>query len=97
MRWLEVIDIRTAGSNREFVESQLLKLTEELKKTAQLYTIKSYRRVMVNTDFSIHLCHDSEKVEGDGSEIGLHIVSALKEYCLVNHHVWIEKDRGIEQ
>jgi hypothetical protein len=45
---------------------------------------------MVNTDFSIHLFHETAKVKDWGSELGQHIASALKEYGLVNHQIWIE-------
>ena len=90
MKWLEVIELRTVTINREFVESKLLTLTNELEKAAKLHTIKSYRRVMVNTDFGIHLFHETAKVKDWGSELGQHIASALKEYGLVNHQIWIE-------
>jgi hypothetical protein len=90
MKWLEVIELRTSKSNREWLESQMLKLIDEVEKATQQQTIKSYRRVMVNTDFSIHLFHESEKVEKCGSELGLHLASAVKEYGLVNHRIWIE-------
>lgn len=92
MKWLEVIELRTVESNREVVESQLLTLINEIEKATKQQTIKSYRRVMVNTDFGIHLFHDSAKVENCGSELGLRLASALNEYGLVNHRIWIETD-----
>jgi hypothetical protein len=45
---------------------------------------------MIDTDFSIHLFHDSKKVEKSGSPLGLRLASALKEFGLVNHSIWIE-------
>ena len=90
MKWLEVIELRTAGSNRELLESQLLLLIDEIEKATQEQTIKSYRRVMIDNDFSIHLFHDSTKVENKGSQLGLRLASALKEFGLVNHSIWFE-------
>ena len=56
----------------------------------QKQTMKYYRRVMINTDFSIHLFHDSNIVENSGSQLGLRLASSLKEWGSVNHYVWIE-------
>ncbi|MCP4130940.1 MAG: hypothetical protein GY754_08160, partial [bacterium] len=39
---------------------------------------------------SIHLKHDSEKVDNSGSDLGLTIASNLKAFGLVNHTVWLE-------
>ena len=55
-----------------------------------MQTIKSYSRVMIDSDFSIHLFHDSKKVENNGSPLGLRLALALKEFGLVNHSIWIE-------
>jgi len=52
--------------------------------------VKAYCRLMIDTDFSIHLFHDSKKVEKSGSPLGLRLAAALKEFGLVNHSIWIE-------
>ncbi len=90
MKWLETIELRSAGSNRKLVESQLRNLVNEVNKEAKKQAIKSYSHVVMDTDFSIHLYHDSKKVENSGSELGLRLASALKEFGLVNHSIWIE-------
>ena len=90
MKWLEIIELRSVNSNRELLESQLQKLINEVEKEAKKQAIKVYSRVMVDTDFSIHLFHDSKKVENSGSPLGLRLASALKEFGLVNHNIWIE-------
>jgi len=96
MKWIEVIQLRSVDSNRELLESQLRKLIDEVNKESKMQTIKSYGRVLIDTDFSIHLFHDSKKVENSGSPLGLRLASALKEFGLVNHSIWIEmhKDSG---
>jgi len=90
MKWLEIIELRSVDSNRELLESQLQNLINEVDKETKKQAIKSYSRVMIDTDFSIHLFHDSKKVENSGSPLGLRLASALKEFGLVNHSIWIE-------
>ena len=90
VKWLEIIELRSVDSNLELLESQLQKLINEVDREKQKQTMKYYRRVMINTDFSIHLFHDSNKVENSGSQLGLRLASSLKEWGSVNHYVWIE-------
>ena len=90
MKWLEIIELRSIGSDRELLESQLQELINEVEEETKKKVIKAYSRVTINTDFSIHLFHDSKKVEDSGSQLGLHLASALKEFGLVNHSIWIE-------
>jgi hypothetical protein len=90
MKWLEVIELRTVNSNRELLESHLLTLFDAIEKATQQQAIKSYRRVMIDNDFSIHLFHESTKVENKGSLLGMRLASALKEFGLVNHSIWLE-------
>ena len=65
-------------------------MIDEVNRESKMQTIKSYGRVLIDTDFSIHLFHDSKKVENSGSRLGLSIASALKAFGLVNHSIWIE-------
>ncbi len=90
MKWLETIELRSVGNKRKLVESQLQKLINEVNKETKKPAIKSYSRVLIDTDFSIHLFHDSKKVDNSGSELGLRLASALKEFGLVNHSIWIK-------
>ena len=90
MKWLEVVELRSVNSNRELLESHLLTLIAAIDKATQQQAIRSYRRAMIDNDFSIHLYHDSPKVENKGSQLGLRLASALKEFGLVNHSIWLE-------
>jgi hypothetical protein len=90
MKWLEIIELRSVDSNRDTLEAQLKRLIIEVKRESKKQAVKVYIRVLLNTDFSIHIIHDSKKIETSGSPLGLHIVSALKEVGLVNHSIWIE-------
>ena len=90
MKWLEIIELRSTGKKRTLLELELQNLISDVNQEAKQQAIKVYSRVIVDTDFSIHLYHDSEKIEKSGSPLGLRLASALKEYGLVNHSVWIE-------
>jgi len=72
------------------LESQLQKLINEVKRETKKQAIMVYSRVLIDTDFRIHLFHDSTKVENSGSPLGLRLASALKEFGIVNHSIWIE-------
>ena len=72
------------------MESQLQKLINEVKRETKKQAIMVYSRVLIDTDFRIHLFHDSTKVENSGSPLGLRLASALKEFGIVNHSIWIE-------
>lgn len=90
MKWLEIIELRSVGTNQELLQSHLQQLINEVKREAQKQTIKAYHHVAVKADFSIHLMHDSENADSEGSPLGLRLTSALKEFGMVNHSVWIE-------
>ena len=90
MKWLEIIELRSVDSNREWLESKLQKLIDQVDKEKKKQAIMTYTRVLIDTDFSIHLFHDSNKVENSGSSLGLRLASALKEFGLVNHSIWIK-------
>jgi hypothetical protein len=90
MKWLEIIELRSVYSNQELLESKLQKLFDQLDQERKKQEITAYTRLLIDTDFSIHLSHDSKKVEKNGSPLGLRIASALKEFGSVNHSIWIE-------
>jgi len=90
MKWLEIIELRSAGGNNKLLESQMRKLVNEVYERTEKNTVKAYCRLMIDTDFSIHLFHDSKKVEKSGSPLGLRLASALREFGLVNHSIWTE-------
>jgi hypothetical protein len=44
------------------LESQLQKLINEVERETKKQAIMAYSRVLIDTDFRIHLFHDSTKV-----------------------------------
>ena len=93
MKCLEIIELRTAESNKKLWKSQMQKLIDDMVRETSRESIKAYCRVMIDTDFSIHLFHDSLDGDNTGSKLGLHLASTLKEFGLVNHSVWVEMNR----
>jgi hypothetical protein len=58
MVWLEIIEIRAVGNNRELLELQLQDLINDVNQDASLQAIKMYRHVLLDTDLCIHLFRD---------------------------------------
>ena len=93
MKWIEIIELRSAGNAREQLETCLQEFLDQVEKKVEKQTVKLYTRMMVDTDLSIHLFHDSRIVKSEGSSLGIRLASALKSYGLVNHTIWTEKQK----
>ncbi len=94
MKWIEIIELRSAGNTPKQLKTLLQEFMDQVEKNTEKYSVKFYTHMMIDTDFSIHLFHDSNKVENSGSSLGIRLVSALKSYGLVNHTIWIEKQKN---
>ena len=90
MKWIEVVQLRTADSNRTIIASKLKQLTRTIGNNNRPHKIITYSRVLIETDYSIHIIHNSDKVEVQGSHLGLQLANTLKAFGLVNHSVWGE-------
>ena len=93
MKWIEIIELRSAGNTRKQLEAHLQEFMDQVEKKSEKQKVKLYTRMMIDTDVSIHLFHDSSKVKNRGSSLGIRLVSTLKSYGLVNHTIWIEKQK----
>ena len=89
MKWIEIIVLRSVNTNRKLLLSELKQLIAQTDKENGRPEIIVYNRVLIDTDFSIQIIHDSVNVENSGSQLGLCLVAALKEFGLVNHSIWI--------
>lgn len=97
MKWLEVIEFRTVYKDWNELRSQLENLITDIRKGYKFQNIRIYRHLLVDTDFIINLYHDTERINNEGSSLGLRIASSLKEFGLVNHKVLIELSNEDEQ
>jgi hypothetical protein len=90
MKWLEIIELRSVEKDKKSLEHRIEYILQEMKKECRCGDIRAYRCAMIETDFSIHICHTAEEVETGGSQAGLCLVAALREFGLVNHSIWTE-------
>lgn len=89
--------MRSPDGERESLKSKVLGLIDTIRDPKEKGNIQAYHRVLIDADFSIHIFHESNNVETNGSRLGLRIVSALKEFCLVNHTIWHGIDKEPEK
>jgi hypothetical protein len=92
MKWLEIIELRSVGTRIELKEPKWNSLIDELSKSMKQVSVKIFNHATLESDFSIHLYHNSNHVEKSGSSLGLHLVSELMDYAMVNHSIWAEID-----
>ena len=90
MKWIELIQLRSVEGNRGILESELRRLIKDVDGERKKQVVMAYRRVSIDTDFSIHIFHASKNIEDGGSRLGMRLVAALKEFGLVHHSIWME-------
>ena len=95
MKWIEILELRSTGNTRKQLEEHIQEIIDQAKKNSGQPLIKLYTRLNIDTDLSIHLVHDSSEAIKGGSSLGLRLVSALKFYGLVNHTIWIKKQKDL--
>ena len=91
MKWMEIIELRSVSSHQKSVEEKLKSIIEELDKQIKKQDLKLYSHISLENDYCIQLLYDSKNADINGSPLGMHLLSGLKEYGLVNHSVWIER------
>ncbi len=89
MKWLEVIKLRAAGKGERLLEKFVLSVDEASKNG--LVEMKTYYHAALETDLSLHLYWESEKLGQSGSAFGLRLAQSLKDFGLVDHSIWIER------
>lgn len=89
VKWIEVIQLRSTGCDKDFLKTELLKLIDDSEKSIKKQMVMAYSRVLVDTDYTIQITHETKNVEKNGSSLGLRLVSALKAFGLVNHSIWL--------
>lgn len=90
LKILERIDLRSNSENRVLLLKELNELVIKTAEKNEAGNIKIYMHHNIGSDFSIHLhrkISDTEKFESD---LGIRLVSSLKEFGYVNHSIWIE-------
>lgn len=93
MKWLEVIHLRSAEQNSDLLNAVLDQLVDDIRKEREPLQINLFKRVNLDSDVCLQLCHESEQVKLIGSRLGMHLAEALKTFGMVNHTVWVA-DQG---
>ena len=93
MKWIETINLRSAGIPIESIEQRIPSSVADVDQSKNLVSVQVYRHAAVDTDLSVHLLFDSSEPDPQPSALGQRLASALKSYGLVSHSVWIEKER----
>lgn len=90
MKWIEIIECRSDTSSMKTLEESVQKLINQIEDKSENYSIRIFNRHDLETDISIHIIHESDRYEKLESQLGLHLVSIMNEYGLVNYAIWIE-------
>lgn len=90
MKWLEIIELRVSSEKWKSMDSEIQNMIRDMEHNFEKHKIVPYSSATIESDYSIHLTHESGGVERNGSTLGLHLVSLLKDFGMVNHSVWIE-------
>lgn len=89
IRWIQVIKVRSVGDKSDELEIELRDLISAIEIQTRSIA-KAYFRASVEGDFSVHLIHQKKELVPAGSELGIKLVGALREFGFVSHRVWIE-------
>ena len=90
MKWLEVIMVRSAGSNVKILAKTLQDLMADVARHGGSDDIRIFYRENLDTDICIVLFHRRKKTQTGGSPLGLHMVTEFKAVGLVHHTIWNE-------
>jgi hypothetical protein len=93
MKWLEVIMVRSAGSNVKILAETLKDLMADVSGHVGGDDLRPFCRENLETDICLFLFHSGKKTQTGGSPLGLRIVTAFKEVGLVHHTIWDEMAR----
>jgi len=90
MRWLEMINIRTARVIEAARIIELCRQNFQSMAHEKLLKLTVYCSAMYTTDISIHLQWNSDP--GPESILGSEVSAALRDLGLISHTLWIEQE-----
>ena len=96
MNVLEIIELRSSNKDDEMLSNKLTGFVDDLNEEYKNSTVKLYRHLIVETDWSVHIEMQTEIKNTSPSQLGLRIASALQGFGLVYHSVWSE-EKGREK
>jgi hypothetical protein len=96
MKWLETIKLQSASGMESIAEGEPLGLGNEVRDGydhREPVEVVVYNHASVPGYFAIRLFWPSEPPLVQGSPLGMGIMQTLKTFGLVDHSVWIEKEK----
>jgi hypothetical protein len=91
MNYLEIIELRSSNEDHEILSEKLTGFVNDLNKEYGNFTVKLYRHLTVETDWSVHIHIQTEINFTSLNQMGQRVASALQEFGLVYHSVWLEE------
>ncbi len=88
MKWLEIIEVRTANRITQELKRSLEELISGVKQEQAAPKINVFSSFTVEGDLSVHLTHNMHKPIASGSVLGIRIADALRAFGMVNHQIW---------
>jgi len=85
--WLETIELQSFTQQKDELNQVLYQLVKKVKMATVQQHIDIYHRYRIESDYMIQIYH-TDKLEANGSSLGIRIASALKEFGMVNHTIW---------
>jgi hypothetical protein len=89
VKWLEIIQIRTAQNRSERLMAELTTLLSDMQEKSGGLDAILYRHADVPSDFSLHLVHQSDSKQPKSSKIGEMLSSVAREFGMVNYNIWV--------
>lgn len=96
MKWLEIIELRSANFKDHELQNIFKQLVQELQLNPENPKISVYHNYAVDCDYSIHLTHHYLQPDEVGSALGIRITTILKTFGLVSHNTWIEQKEKLK-
>ena len=94
MKTIEIITVRLDPRRQDSLLRELRTTLETQRVSDDRVNVEVYRHATVKTDVSVHLLFESFEPDAQPSALGQRLASALKEFGLVSHSLWIGRERG---
>ncbi len=89
MNTLEIIHLRLGENSRHGLIEVIRESIDSGNGSGEA---RIYRHARLGTDLAVHLCREASGKGDHASKLGVRMASALREYGIVEHSVWVEED-----
>ena len=90
MRWVEIINLRSSGTDLDALADQITESFIDTVNADSPIQIRIYRNPTLETDLSIHIHLRTDDACIPLNETGLRLARALEDYGLVDRTLWLE-------